>query len=136
MAENGREHLKKRKQKVITTLGGNATIVHPIEAVGLGQAVMVVAGNRIYRMAGLWDKMNREEAEGANEEAFAGKQWIEDHSAADTRGNDMRALRGGATCCEHTGYPQHLVDSVKGGRALLFGRVKPPHHPNENPKQK
>ena len=37
----------------------------------------------------------------------------------------MRALHGGATCCEYTGFPQHLVDSIKKDRALIFGRVKP-----------
>lgn len=112
------------RQKAITTRSGNTTIVFPIEAIGLGQAVIVVAGNKIYHMAGLWDKVNREEARGANEAALAGKHWIEDHPAADTRGNYMRALHGGATCCEHTGFLQQLVDSIKGNRALMFGRVQ------------
>ena len=52
------------------------------------------------------NRMNQEEARGANEAAFAGKQWIEDHPAADTKGNDMKALHGGATCCEHTTTPR------------------------------
>ena len=49
-----------------------------MKAVNLGQALTVVAGNKIYHMAGLWRK---EEAEGANEVAFAETQWIEDHPA-------------------------------------------------------
>ena len=86
---------------------------------------MVVAGNELYFMAGLWNKMSQEEARGANEAAFAGKPWIEDHPAADTKGNGTRALHGGAACCEHAGFPQHLVDSIKGSRVLMLGRLKP-----------
>ena len=95
-------------------MGGRSTIVHPVEAVG----------NRIYYMAGLWNKMNKKEAVGANSAALACKQWIEDHTVAETRGNEMRALRGGASCCQHTGFPQHLVDGVKEGRALMSGILK------------
>lgn len=87
--------------------------------------MVVVAGNKIYTMAGQWSKMSPEEIDGANEGLFAGEQWIEDHLAADTEGNDMRALHGGTTCCEHTGCPQDLVDSITSGKALVFGRVKP-----------
>ena len=111
--------------KEISTLSGNTTVIYSVESVTLGQAVVVVAGSKVYHMAALWDRMSKEEAEGANEGAFAGKMWIEDHPAADTRGNDMRALHGGAACCEHTGYPQHLVNSVKAGMAMIVGRVKP-----------
>lgn len=120
-----RAYEERNKQRTIQTLSGNVTVVHPVEAVTLGQAVVVVAGNKIYFIAGLWNKMSKEEAQGANEGAFAGKQWIEDHPVADTMGNDMRALHGGAACCEHTGFPHHLVKSIKEGRALIFGRVKP-----------
>ena len=69
--------------------------------------------------------MSKEEAQGANEGAFARLQWNEGQAAANTKGSDMKALHGGAACCEHTGYPQHLVESIKKGRALVFGRVKP-----------
>ena len=74
-------------------------------------------------MAGLWNKMSQEGAQGANRGAFGGK--IEEHPAADARGNDMRVLHGGAACWEHTGFPQLLVESIKTVRALIFGGVKP-----------
>ena len=125
MAELRKAYLEQRKQKAITTRNGNTTIVHPVMAVTVGQAVVVVAEGKIYTMAGLWSKMTPEEVRGANEGAFAGKQWIEEHPAADTKGNDMRGLRGGTTFCEHTGFPQHRVDCITNGKALIFGRVKP-----------
>ena len=67
MASHGnfrRGQAEQGKRRKISTLSGNVTIVHPIEAVGLGQAVIAVAGNKIYHMAGLWDRMTQEEAEG------------------------------------------------------------------------
>ena len=122
---NSRQYTGHGRQKTITTLSGNTTVVYPVEAVTLGQAAVAVGGNKVYFIAALWNKMSGEEVDGANEAAFVGKQWIEDHAAADTKGSDMRALQGGATCCEHTGFPQHLAHSIKKGRALIFRRVKP-----------
>ena len=37
---------------MVTTLGDRSTVVHPVEPVGIGQAMMVVAGNKVYYMAG------------------------------------------------------------------------------------
>ena len=65
---------KRRRHNTITTLSGNVTTGHPVEAIGRGQAVIVVAGNKVYNMAGLWDNMNKEEAGKANNAGFAGKQ--------------------------------------------------------------
>ena len=100
---------KKPTHKVVTTLGGRSTITWPVEAVGLGQAMMVIAGNKVYH---LWTE---EEVKGVTEAAFTGRQWIEEHPAADTKGKDMRALHGGASCCQHTSFHQHLEDSVRKG---------------------
>ena len=65
--------------------------------------------------------MTEEKRKGANEAAFAGAQWIKDHLAADLKGVNIKALHGGASCCPHTGYPQHLEQ----GRALIFRKVEP-----------
>ena len=53
MADTGDREGRKRaytelaKQKAITTMKGNTTIVHPVEAVTLGQAVVVVANAQV-----------------------------------------------------------------------------------------
>ena len=119
LEERKRAYDERNKQKVIKTMSGSVTIVHPVEAVTLGQAVVVVVGSKVYFMAGLWNKMSRKEAQRANEGAFAGRQWIEDHPAADTMGNDMKALHGGAACCEHTG--SHNIWSRVSGDSFLGG---------------
>ena len=112
-------HQPAAKHREVRTLGARVSVVYPVKAVGLGQALMVVAGSKVYHMAGLWDRMMEEECKGANEAAFAGKQWIEGHPAAHMKGIDMRALHGGASCCQYTGFPQHLEESVKKREARL-----------------
>lgn len=33
----------------------------------------------------------------------------------------MQGLHGGASCCQHTGYPQHVEESVKKADTIIFG---------------
>ena len=49
--EKNRAVAQLRRQKEIKTLSGNGTTVHLVEAVTLGQAVVVVVGNKVYCMA-------------------------------------------------------------------------------------
>lgn len=46
--EKRKGYAQLRRQKAITSMSGNTTTVHPLEAVTLGLAVVVVAGNKIY----------------------------------------------------------------------------------------
>ena len=62
------------ERKSHETMSGNLTVVHPVEVVTLGKALVVVAGNKVYFVAGLWNRVSREEVQGANEGGFAGRQ--------------------------------------------------------------
>ena len=112
---------KTPRHRVTQTLEGTVIIGYLVEAVGLGQALMVMADNKVYHMAGLWDKMIKEECKGANEATFAGRQWIEQHPAVDLKAIDMKVLHGAASWCQHTGYLEHLGRCVREWRALMFG---------------
>lgn len=90
------------KSKILRMLGGRATKAFPLGSVGLGQALTVVAGNRMYHMAGIWDKMTEEACRGVNKGAFAGTQYLEDYPAVDMKGIMMVALHRGAA---HTQAP-------------------------------
>ena len=93
--------------------------MHTQSKLALGQPLMVAAGNTAYYMAGLWQKLTREESDGANEAAFAGRKCIEEHPVTDLNENDMSALHGGASCCQQTGNEEHLGVSVRKGNALM-----------------
>ena len=55
----------------------------------------------------------------------AAREWIEDHPVALARLGRLQYLFGRGSCCSHTGYPLHLIQGIKNGKAVLFGIEDP-----------
>lgn len=62
----------------------------------------------------------------AGKAANLGKKWIKDHPAALAQLlGRLQELCGRGSCCSHTGYPEHLVQGLQSGRAIIYGTEDP-----------
>ena len=100
-------------------------MVFPVSTVTLGQSMAVVIGQSLYFMGGLWDRMNEKEVAMAGRAANLGREWLEDHPVALATVGRLQELCGRGSCCSHTGYPQHLLQWILDGRALILGLEDP-----------
>ena len=69
-------------RKIIGTRNGGNRVVYTVTTVTLGQSLTVVIGQSLYFMAGLWDRMNKEEISMAGKAANIGREWVGDHPVA------------------------------------------------------
>lgn len=103
---------KKPTHRVVTTS------TTPAWLMALGQAMM---GNKVYHMAALWDRMTEEEIMGANEAAFAGKQWIQERPAAHEHLVYQRVRRARACAAGKPPIPQQGASGERKERERRRG---------------
>jgi len=102
--------------------GGTVIKVYPLMKVTLGQAIVVVAGGKVYCLEAAWDGMKERDKERFRQAAAKGTGWIDRKEGAPVIPETL--MRGGRWCT-HKEYSEEARGAVRDPDAVAFGVTRP-----------
>lgn len=88
----------------------------------LGQAIVVVAGGKVFCLEAAWDGMEEKDKERFRQAAAKGSRWIDRKEGAPVIPENL--TRGGRWCA-HKGYTEEARRVVRDPDAVAFGVSRP-----------